>query len=121
MSRLILLIISALLLGSAIACQSPDADSATAQDTPPPPPVEERSAADTTYQARGVVRSVTPSGSYLRIQHGDIPGFMDAMTMAFAVADSISVDDVARGDSIAFAFVAGTAGVTIQSVEKIER
>lgn len=101
-----------------VACGAPDTDPTVEAASPD---TASSTSGPAIYETRGVVRSVTPSGSYIRIQHGDIPGFMDAMTMAFAVADSVAVDGVARDDSIAFAFVAGTAGVTIQSVERIER
>lgn len=64
-----------------------------------------------------MVRSVTPSGSHVVIRHDDIPGFMDAMTMAFAVATPSVVAGVQRDDRIRFRFVAGTQGVVVQHVE----
>jgi protein SCO1/2 len=126
MLRLVLLTVGVLLLGSVIACQSPDTDPATARDAPSPrdaptpPSVEERPAAETPYQAVGVVRSVTPSGSHIVVRHEAIPGFMDAMTMPFAVADSVSVDGLQRGDRIRFGFVAGPQGAVVQSIAPTE-
>lgn len=112
-----LLLLVVLFVGLA-ACGAPDTDP-SAETASPDTAVSTSGPA--TYEARGFVRSVTPSGSYIRIKHGDIPGFMDAMTMAFAVADSVSVEEMARGDSIAFVFAAERGSATIQSIEKIER
>lgn len=88
------------------------ASQAAPVDTPSPPA---DSAA--TFEATGVVRSVTPSGSHMVIRHDAIPGFMDAMTMAFAVAAPSVVEGVQRNDAIRFRFVVGTQGVVVQHVE----
>ena len=73
--------------------------------------------ADRSRTARGVVRSVTPSRSHLVVAHERIPGFMDAMTMPFRVADPSVVEGLAPGDSITFVFATGRDGVTIESVD----
>jgi len=74
----------------------------------------------TTYTAEGTVRSVNPSGSHVVIQHERIPGFMDAMTMPFQVADTVSVNHLETDDRIRFTFAAGAGGTTIQSVERVD-
>ena len=115
MHRSSLLAIVGLMLGI-VACQSPDSGAGPARSTLHPTTDEMPSENASTYQAMGIVRSVTPSGSHVVIQHGDIPGFMDAMTMAFAVADSVPVDGLQRGDRIRFGFVAGPHGTIVQSI-----
>ena len=99
------------LLTSLTACGASEEDSA---ETSPTAPSEAAAPeAPPIYEAHGVVQSVTPSGSYVQIHHDDIPGFMDSMTMPFAVPDSLPIDGIARGDSIAFTFVAGRESTTI--------
>lgn len=109
------------LLALLVGCGAPDAPEPPA---PPEAPASEQatSAAGSTatYEAKGVVRSVTPSGSHVMIRHGDIPGFMDAMTMAFAVADSSLVDGVARDDSVRFRFSVGPDGTLIREMTRVE-
>jgi len=59
--------------------------------------------ADTLYfDAFARVRSVTPSGSHAVLEHGNIEGFMDAMTMPFELATSELAAKVEPGDSVHF-------------------
>lgn len=55
-----------------------------------------------TYQATGTVMNLLPDGRHVRIHHAEIAGFMDEMTMSFAVKDSALFDKVEAGDSIRF-------------------
>jgi len=115
-------LLAILLFGTVVACQSPDAEADRPANTSPAAVEAEASAArPATYEATGVVRSVTPSGSHVVIRHEAIPGFMDAMTMPFAVADSVPVQDLRRDDRIRFTFEVGTQGPVIQTIEKAER
>ena len=70
--------------------------------------------ATATYEVRGVVQSV--DGKYLTVDHENIPGYMDAMTMAFVVADTAEVPDMAEGDSIAFELAVTEMGDRIYSI-----
>lgn len=58
-----------------------------------------------TYQSRGVVKSIVPSKTFVNVDHEEIPGYMDAMTMFFAVADTMELQDVLVSDSISFTLV----------------
>lgn len=70
---------------------------------PAPPEPAESTPPDTLYHdAAGVVQNVTPSRTFVVIRHGRIPGFMDAMSMPFAVADSALLRNVSVDDSIGF-------------------
>ncbi len=55
-----------------------------------------------TFEAVGVVKTITPTKNYINIDHEDIPGFMDAMTMFFPVLDTSILQNVAVNDSVVF-------------------
>ena len=53
------------------------------------------------YDLRGVVRSVDREKREITVEHEEIPGFMDAMTMPFAVRDDPQVFEIVHaGDRI---------------------
>ncbi len=52
------------------------------------------------YKLAGTVKSVDVKGHSLIVQHGDIPGFMPAMTMPYDVAKNESLDKIVSGDQI---------------------
>jgi Cu/Ag efflux protein CusF len=54
------------------------------------------------WTARGVIRVVAPHLNRLFIDHEDIPGLMEAMTMAFEVADPKLLDGHTPGDVVWF-------------------
>lgn len=54
------------------------------------------------YDAVGVVKTITDTKNYINIDHEAIPGFMDAMAMFFPVADTAILRGVAVNDSIRF-------------------
>lgn len=60
------------------------------------------------YALRGHVVAKSPATQQLTISHEDIPGFMPAMTMPYAVKDTQALNDVQPGDVI-------TANVVVQS------
>lgn len=60
------------------------------------------SACATSHPARGLVLRVDPAASSMTVSHEEIPGFMDAMVMPFAVRDRKSLAQLRPGDRIAF-------------------
>jgi protein SCO1/2 len=52
------------------------------------------------YKLVGVVKGVDPEKSEVLIRHEAIPGFMDAMTMAFTLKDRSAFDDLRVGDEV---------------------
>jgi Cu/Ag efflux protein CusF len=52
------------------------------------------------YPLAGRVVSVNPGSQQVVVQHGDIPGFMDAMTMPYSVKDSKQLSSLAPNDEI---------------------
>ena len=52
------------------------------------------------YSLHGTIVAIDRGRAELTVQHGDIPGFMSAMTMTYAVADLTVLDRVVAGDEI---------------------
>ena len=71
------------------------------------------------YEVRGVVREVTPPENSLTIEHENIPGFMPAMTMSFAVKDPALLKEVAAGDRVKFQLAVTETDSWIASIAKI--
>ncbi|MEJ7640126.1 MAG: copper-binding protein, partial [Singulisphaera sp.] len=53
------------------------------------------------YPLVGVVRQVEVKSGVVTIRHEAIPGFMEAMTMPFALKDRGLLDDLRPGDEVA--------------------
>ncbi|MEM8485417.1 MAG: copper-binding protein [Bacteroidota bacterium] len=73
-----------------------------------------------TFEARGIVKVITDSKSYVNIDHEDIPGYMDAMAMFFAVKDSTVLNGIAVGDSVQFTIAIDDMEPAIVLLEVIE-
>lgn len=52
------------------------------------------------YEFRGAVREIAADSTFARIEHGDIEGFMQAMTMSFPIDDKSVLNGISVGDSI---------------------
>jgi len=52
------------------------------------------------YDLNGKVVAIDKSAKRLTVDHGDIPGFMSAMTMPYAVKDEHLLDNLKPGDQI---------------------
>ncbi|MBT8401594.1 MAG: copper-binding protein [Rhodothermia bacterium] len=72
------------------------------------------------YDADGLIKSITPNRKHMVVAHGDIPGFMDAMTMPFAVADTALLAGVSSGDSIRFEIAVDGPKIRVRSLEVVE-
>lgn len=57
---------------------------------------------DHPFVGLGIVREVEAGPRRLVIEHGEIPGFMAAMTMAFPVAAEVPVETVQTGEAVRF-------------------
>lgn len=56
----------------------------------------------TSYPGSGLVLRVDPAASRVTVSHEEIPGFMDAMVMPFAVRDRGRLSELRPGDRISF-------------------
>lgn len=71
------------------------------------------------YDARGVIKGFTDGKKAVKIAHEDIPGYMKAMTMAFAVSSANVLDGFKDGDAVDFSFVEASDGrLLIQTLKK---
>lgn len=56
----------------------------------------------TVYEVHGTVRAVDPAAKQAVIEHEDIPGLMDAMTMSFDVPDQAVLAKLVPGERVVF-------------------
>jgi Cu(I)/Ag(I) efflux system protein CusF len=73
----------------------------------------------TTYQGVGVVKSVNPKFPSIEIDHQEIKGLMEGMTMEFYVQDKSLLQGLATGDDIEFSIESGVGGLKITAIKKI--
>lgn len=73
----------------------------------------------TTYQGVGVVKSVNPKLPSIEIDHQEIKGLMEGMTMEFHVQDRSLLQGLAAGDHIEFNIESGVGGLKITAIRKI--
>jgi Cu/Ag efflux protein CusF len=77
-----------------------------------------RAGADGRWSAYGIVRVVSPEINRIFIDHGDIPGLMEAMTMAFEPEDSKLLDGLIPGDPVRFTLQQKGERVILVGIEK---
>lgn len=77
-------------------------------DGPPQEPV----------RTQGIVERVDRAGRKLTLDHGELPGLMKAMSMAFDVAPEVSLDGLAVGDEITFWVKAGHGSYTVTRIRR---
>jgi Cu/Ag efflux protein CusF len=70
------------------------------------------------WKVEGVVRAILPEVSVLVLTHGEIPGYMPAMTMGFRAASPKIHDSVRVGDAVRFTLRGVPPNVLITAIEK---
>ena len=68
----------------------------------------------------GVVRAVFPELGVIVLTHGDIPGYMPAMTMGFRVASPKIQEAVSAGDEVRFTLRGVVPNLAVTAIEKIK-
>lgn len=68
----------------------------------------------------GVVRAIFPELGVIVLTHGDITGYMPAMTMGFRVASPKIQESVSVGDAVRFTLKGVLPNVAIVAIEKIK-
>lgn len=81
---------------------------------------EETAALVETHEAVGVLKAFLPDGEHIRVDHEAIPGFMEAMTMSFAVKDTTLFQSVLVEDSIRFTLTVTGDDMYVSSLDKVE-
>lgn len=72
-----------------------------------------------TYSTRGVIKAFGEGRKSLKIAHEDVPGYMKAMTMPFAVSSANVLDGLKEGDAVEFSFTEESDGrLLIQTIKK---
>jgi protein SCO1 len=71
-----------------------------------------------TYQLTGQVLAVKTESNEILVKHDDIPGFMPAMTMTYAVKDAALIKDRAAGDLITATLVVEASLAHLAAITK---
>src|SRR5262249_53215382 len=70
------------------------------------------------YQLKGQILDVKPETNEVLVKHGDIPGFMPAMTMPYKVEDRKVLAGSQPGDLITATLVVGETEAHLSKMEK---
>ena len=70
------------------------------------------------YQVTGVVRAGLGDLGLLVVTHGEIPGYMPAMTMGFRTVSPKIVESVKVGDAVRFTLRGTPPNLAITAIEK---
>src|SRR5438046_1207243 len=70
------------------------------------------------YQLQGQILDVKPETSEVLVKHGDIRGFMPAMTMPYKVQDAKILADKQPGDLITATLVVGETEAHLSKIDK---
>jgi protein SCO1/2 len=69
------------------------------------------------FKLTGTVKSVDAADGRLEVQHDDIPGFMGAMTMSYAVGKHEKLAAIAAGDQIQSDVVVSDDGTDLENIK----
>jgi protein SCO1 len=106
MKRAVLVFTFVFILVAGVACRKASETAGTA-----PPAGLERP-----YPLKGVVVSVDRAGGKVTLRHEAIPGYMDAMTMPFAVGETRILDDLRPGDVVEAKLLVGERSSHLEGV-----
>jgi protein SCO1/2 len=73
----------------------------------------------TAYEVKGVLKEIRAEGWKALIEHEDIPGYMEAMTMLLDVKNANDLSEVRPGDSIRFRMLVTDSDGWIDRVKRI--
>jgi protein SCO1 len=73
------------------------------------------------YHMAGTVVSIDKEQQHLVVNHGDIPGFMSAMTMPYPVADPATLERVSVGDEITADVVVNNGAARLKNVVVVKK
>lgn len=91
-----------LLVVAAVACRKPAAERPAGLEKP--------------YPLKGVVVSVDRAGGKVTLKHEAVPGYMDAMTMPFAVGETKILDDLNPGDTVEAKLLVGDRSSHLEGI-----
>ena len=99
------------LLVLTLSCEKKSPDSAPTATTNPNVQI---------FQVRGVVVELSPAEKSVRIQHEEIPGYMEAMTMPFDVKDTNELAGLNPGDTVTFRMLVTENDGWIDQIKKLD-
>ncbi|MEO8077324.1 MAG: copper-binding protein, partial [Acidobacteriota bacterium] len=103
---------TAVLVAGALGCSQPrgqDGGSASASV-----------AVETRYELKGTVVSIDKPGKRLTVDHEAIPGFMEAMTMAYPVRDDRVFDRLSPGAQVTATLVSAHGGYWLEQIAVVK-
>jgi Cu(I)/Ag(I) efflux system periplasmic protein CusF len=71
------------------------------------------------FEVRGQIRGLERDGKTVRIAHEEIPGYMDAMTMALGVKNPALLRNLQVGDEIGFQLVVTAEDSWISRIDRL--
>lgn len=86
---------------------------------PHSPAVPRPPAGARTFQVLGQIRALDHTDKTIRIAHEEIPHYMPAMTMSFAVKDPLLLGKVALGDEVQFELVVTEKDSWVSHIDKV--
>jgi protein SCO1/2 len=99
------LVVAVVSLQLGVACRS--------QPAMAEPPADARR-----YDLKGTVVAVNPAVREIIVDHEEIPGFMDAMTMPFYVGEAEELRGLAPGDRITGELLVWDGGARLRALRK---
>lgn len=79
-------------------------------------PAATSSGSEKPYPLKGIVVSVDRAGGKVTLKHEAVPGYMDAMTMPFAVGETKILDDLKPGDTIEAKLLVGDRSSHLEGI-----
>ncbi|MEP6914547.1 MAG: copper-binding protein [Acidobacteriota bacterium] len=77
-------------------------------------------AVETRYELKGKVVSIDKPAKRLTVDHEAIPGFMEAMTMAYPVRDDRVFDRLSPGERVTATLVSAHGGYWLEAIAVVE-
>ncbi len=109
-----------LLFSLPVGCSSDTHENHSETDQPASQSEESSQVETEIFEASGRVVSIPPSKRNFIVRHGDIPGFMNAMTMAFSIRDTSMLQQIEPGDSIRFEIESQGSSAVVISLEEVK-
>jgi protein SCO1 len=111
-----------LLLSFGVLLLTPACEKKSPGTIPPWRPASTASASTNAqiFQVKGVVVELLPAEKSVRIQHEEIPGYMDAMTMPFEVKDTNELAGLNAGDAVSFRMLVTENDGWIDQIKKLD-
>ena len=102
-------ILLVLALGGAVACRKPEEPASPATTTA-------STGLEKPYPLKGVIVSVDRAGGKVTVKHEAVPGYMEAMTMPFAVTEAKMLEYLQPGDTIEAKLLVGEKSSHLEGI-----